>query len=419
MHFTEIRQHLPPLREQAVIRNRWLLKRLDTVVPELMACHGFDCWIVAAREYNEDPTIMTLLPEPAMSARRRTILAFVRAADGAVERLTFDRYGFGDFYQRMWEPERESQWDCLSRVIAVRAPQQIGIHVSETFPFADGLTHSEYMQLSVALGPALMRRVRSAENLAVGWLERRIPEELSVYPRLAAIAHAIIARAYSRHVISPGNTTTDDVVWWMRQTMHDHGLRAWFHPTVDIQARGQRYDHRAQPRKLILPGDLLHCDMGFVALGLCTDHQQHAYVRYNGERHAPDGLRAAFRRTNRLQDIHTEEMVTGRSGNEILRRALERARREGLRPSIYSHPLGYHGHAAGPTIGLWDMQDGVPGKGDYPLYDSTCYSIELNGRSDVPEWDNQEVRIALEENAVFRNGRTEYLDGRQTELFLI
>ena len=414
-----LRERVLPLRGRAEVRNGWLRQRLETVLPELMAREGFDLWLVVAREYNEDPVIMTLLPEPAMAARRRTILVFARRPDGGVERLTLDRYGFGDFYERAWDPDAEEQDACLARIVRERDPQVIGLNVSATFAFGDGLTHHEYTELAAALGEEYMGRVRGAERLCVGWLERRIPAELEAYPRIVTLGHEIIAEAFSPRTIRPGSTTTEDVVWWMRQTMLDAGLQAWFQPTISIQAPGKRFDDKEDTRTLILPGDLLHCDMGFYYLGLATDHQQHAYVRHAGETDAPDGLHAALAAGNRLQEILCAAMVPGRTGNEVLRAALRQAHDEGLTPSIYSHPLGYHGHAAGPTIGLWDQQEQVPGRGDYELFDDTCYAIELNVRRAVPEWGGQEARIALEEDAALTNGTTSWLAGRQTRFHLI
>ncbi len=416
----KLREQILPLRARAELRNEWLRSRLDTVLPEIMAREGFDMWIIAAREYNEDPVIMTLLPEPSMAARRRTILVFSRQPDGTVERLTLDRYGFGTFYQRGWDADsKETQDECLRRIVTERNPQSIGLNVSEDFAFGDGLSHQEWEKVAAALGDNLMDRTLSAERLAIGWLERRIPAELALYPQLIQLGHAIIAEAYSRRTIQPGVTTTEDVVWWMRQTMLDAGLQAWFQPSISIQAPGKRYDDRADTRTRILPGDILHCDVGFYYLGLATDHQQNAYILKPGETDAPVGLKAALAAGNRLQDIHCAAMQVGRTGNQVLAAALAQAKVEGIVPSIYSHPLGYHGHAAGPTIGLWDNQDGVPGRGDYELFDDTCYSIELNVLHNLPEWDGQEVRIALEEDAVLTGGKVSWLTGRQTEWHLI
>lgn len=407
-----------PLRAQAAIRGRWLKTRLETIVPALLAREAIDMWIVICREYNEDPVLMSLLPATSMSARRRTILLFARQGD-TVERMTLSRYGYDGFYECVWNPDDEDQFACLARIVRERDPERIGLNASQTFAFGDGISHTERLLLCDALGEPYSGRLVSAEKLCVGWLERRLPEEIIAYSRLAEIGHQIIARAFSTAVIHPGLTSTDDVVWWMRQTMQEGGLSAWFQPTIDIQAPDQPYQQTEDPRRTILPGDLLHCDMGFHYLGLATDQQQHAYVLQPGESAAPAGLEAALRDGNRLQDIHLEEMQVGRSGNDVLRAALQRAIGEGIRPQIYSHPLGVHGHAAGPLVGLWDQQEGVPGVGDYPLYEDTVYSIELNVTRGIPEWGGQDARIMLEEDAVLTGGGMRWLAGRQESFHLV
>ncbi|MCY3917784.1 MAG: M24 family metallopeptidase [Chloroflexi bacterium] len=407
-----------PLREQAAIRDRWLKTRLETIIPELLARENIDLWIVVCREYNEDPVLLSLLPATSMSARRRTILLFSRNGD-EVERMTLSRYGYEGFYESVWNPDKEDQFECLARIVRERDPKRIGINSSETFAFGDGISQTEFRLVSNALGAPYAARLTSAENLCVGWLERRIPEEIMAYPRLVETGHQIIARAFSTAVIHPGLTSTDDVVWWMRESMQEAGLSAWFQPSIDIQAPGQSYEDSENPRKTIMPGDLLHCDMGFHYLGLATDQQQHAYVLRPGESDAPTGLIAALQDGNRLQDIHLEEMRLGRSGNDVLRAILERAASEDIRAQVYTHPLGAHGHAAGPLVGLWDRQDGVPGVGDYPLYDDTVYSIELNVTRSIPEWSGQDARIMLEEDAALTGGEMRWLDGRQESFYLI
>ena len=414
----EIRSSILPLRQRAAIRNEWLRVRLDSYLPVLMKREDFDMWVVIAREYNEDPVIMSMLPEPFIYARRRTILLFTLHKDKTVERLTYARYGMGDFYKTVWDPDKEEQYICLAREIKKRRPKKIGIDVSETTAFGDGITHGEYNQLTRALGAKYSKRLSSAEPLAVGWLEHRTTRELDAYPGIVAITHALVEEAFSRRVIHPGVTTTDDVSWWMRQKMVDLGLEPWFPPTVDLQAPDQPHDKPAK-RNLITPGDLLHCDIGFYYLGLATDCQRNVYILKPGECDAPEGLKAALRDGNRLQDILGEEIVVGRSGNEVLKRAREKAISEGIVPSIYTHPLGNHGHAAGTTIGLWDKQGGVPGTGDYPLHADTCYAIELNAKKAVAEWGGQEVRMSLEEDAVLTSGGLRWLSGRQTRLYLI
>jgi Xaa-Pro aminopeptidase len=419
----KFRPEILPLRQQADIIDAWLKIRLDSLIPELMERENFDMWLVACREYNEDPVVMTMIPATSMSSRRRTILAFCRNEDGTVDRLTLSRYGYADFYEPVWNPDEEEQHECLARIIKERDPQRIGINTSKTFAFGNGLAHIEYQLIRDAVGDEIASRFESAERLCVGWLERRIPDEIYAYPRIAKIGHQIIAEAFSTQVIHPGITTTDDVVWWMRQTMHDMGLEAWFHPTIDIQAEGFSFtginSGDAVQRDVIMQGDLLHCDMGFYYLGLATDQQQHAYVLKPNETDTPQGLKDALADGNRLQDIHMDAMRVGQTGNQVLKEALDKAKAEGIQPQVYSHPLGYHGHAAGPTIGLWDKQGGVSGNGDYELFDDTVYSVELNVIKSVPEWGGQDVRIMLEEDAILTGGKMQWLDSRQDNFYLI
>jgi hypothetical protein len=267
-------------------------------------------------------------------------------------------------------------------------------------------------------------RVVSAENLAVGWLETRTPEEMAIYPQIVRIAHEILAEGLSDAVIQPGVTTTSDVQWWYRDRIRELKLTTWFHPSVSIARADQpetdmsewalkRYDE-----EVILPGDLLHVDFGITYLRLNTDTQQHAYVLKPGEVDAPEELRVALAAGNRLQDILTGNFKTGRTGNEILALSLAQAKEEGITPSIYTHPIGYHGHAAGSTIGMWDQQGGVPGDGDYPMQPNTAYSIELYAESEIASWGNS-VRMQLEEDAFFDGEKTWYIDGRQKALHLI
>ncbi len=416
------RNKILPLQTQCEIRNTWLKDRLDNVIPALMTRENVDMWLVIAREYNEDPIIMTMLPQPQMSARRRTILVFARHDDGTVDRLTLSRYPMEGYYEHGWNPDDEDQYACLKRVIMERNPQTIAINTSQMWAFGDGLSREEYQNIADALGGDLMARTVSAERLCVGWLETRIVPEMDAYPGIVEIGHAIIAEAFSSSVIHPGVTTTEDVVWWMRQKMQSMGLEAWFQPNVNLQAYNEQFDElgdSSERRTVILPGDLLWCDMGFYYLGLATDQQQHAYMLKRGENDAPEGLKEALAQANQLQDIHMAEMAVGKTGNAILKTTLESGREAGLSPTVYSHPLGFHGHAAGPTIGLWDQQDGVSGQGDYAVYDNTAYSIELNIKTAVPEWDGQEVRIMLEEDAMMRDGEMQWLDHRQTSFHLI
>jgi methionine aminopeptidase len=368
-----------------------------------------------------------MLPATWLSARRRTILViFDRGPEQGLEFLAVARYNVGAQFKSAWDPEKEpDQWKRLVQIIEERRPQRIALNYSEEYAHADGLTWSEYGQFRKYLPAVFSPKIVSGENLAVRWLETRIPAEIALYESLCRMAHAIIAEGFSEKIIQPGSTTTEDVVWWYRERVAGLKLETWFHPTVDVQRpdpanqESNRSFAGRPAAAVIMPGDLIHVDFGITYLGLNTDTQELAYVLKPGETDAPSYLKKALATGNRLQDILTSQFKVGRTGNQILSSTIAQAKKEGITPSIYSHPVGYHGHAAGPAIGMWDMQNGVPGNGDYPLHYNTAYAIELNARVKIPEWKDKEIRVMLEENAVFTPEGVRYLDGRQKELLLI
>lgn len=413
-------------RDRAVLVDEILEERFNTLLPELMDKSAIDMWVLISREYNEDPVLRTMLPATWLNARRRTILVFYRDRQkDTLERLAIGRYDIGDHISSAWDPETEpDQWKALLEVITERNPEKIGLNFSEDFNIADGIVKTDHELFMQVLPPHYREKIVSAEKLAIGWIETRSKKEMELYKELVSITKNIIEEAFSSKVIVPGVTTTDDVVWWMRQKVTELGLETWFHPTVDVQRKEEGLKNHIEAfsggygDKVILPGDLLHCDFGISYLRLNTDCQQHAYVLRKGETTAPLFLQNALEKGNRLQDILTSNFENGRSGNQILKQTLEEAKAEGLRPSVYTHPLGLYGHSAGPTIGMWDAQEGVAGAGDYPLFPNTVYAIELNTTVELPEW-NKDIRIMLEEAGFWGEEGFNYIGERQTRLLLI
>ncbi|MFN5901787.1 MAG: M24 family metallopeptidase [Novosphingobium sp.] len=412
---------LPPLlnaRERAATENRILAERLDLVIPAIMRAEGIDLWLLVAREYFEEPVVASMLDANNMHARRRTILIFHDPGNGKpVERLTVSRYGLGGLFTPAWDPAKQpDQWQAAAELIAARNPTRIAVNTSDLSQFADGMTVSQYDKFTAALPPGLRNRLVSGEGLAIRWLETRTPSEMALYPAIVRTAHAVIAEAFSRAVITPGITTAEQVQWWYRDRLLQLGLTPWFHPSVAIQRQGAK--GMLEGTEVIQPGDLLWTDFGITYLRLNTDTQHLAYVLKPGETEAPAGLRRGLANSNRVQDIVTRHFAVGRSGNQVLALARAEAVAAGLDPSIYSHPIGLHGHGAGPAIGFWDNQNADP-RGDRPVNASTAWSIELTTYSAVPEWGGQRVDFRTEENAFFDGKSVRYIDGRQTSLTLI
>ena len=430
------------LRDQAVMQQHWLQQRLDTFLPALMRTHGVDLWVVPMREYNEDPVFSAIVAPETFSARRRTIYVFFDrcAASGAppaarcVERIALGGTTQGGVFTarrstkavvsgavgggqaELWGDE---QWSALKQVIEERRPRVIGIDRSRTFAFTDGLSSGELEGMTAALGPAWASKFKDAEALPLELLASRLPDEEAFYAKMQTLVWSMTQEMFSARVITPGKTRTSDLVWWWRQRVNDQGLGTWFQPSIELQRKGVTSETLGED-PIIQRGDVLHCDVGITVARLNTDTQHMAYVLLPGETDAPVGLRQALANANRMQDFAMQEIKPGRTGNEILRSVLERGRAQGIDGTMYSHPIGLHGHGAGPLIGLWDYQDGVPGRGDAVVIPNMWYSIELQATTPVPEWGGQPVRMAQEEDMVMgADGKPRWALRRQDRLFLI
>lgn len=428
------------LRDQAFRQQKWLEERMEKILPALMRKRGVDMWVVPMREYNEDPVFRAITSPTTFAARRRTIYVFFdRGAKEGVERLALGGTSQGGVYKavrsmkpvpaapagggnantRTAELWGDDQWSVLKQVIEERNPKQIAINVSRTFAFADGLSAGERDGMQQALGPAWTAKLVPAEALAIDMVAARTADEEAAFAELNKVAWSIIEEAFSSKVIKPGVTKADDVLWWMRQRVNDLGLGTWFQPSIEVQ-RQFGVGELVGVNPTIQKGDVLHCDFGITAMGLNTDTQHMAYVLKDGETDASPGLKKALLNSNRLQDIQFAELVPGRSGNESLKRGLARMKADGIDGTLYSHPIGLNGHGAGALIGLWDYQDGVPGRGDHVIIPSMWYSIELQATTPVPEWGNQQVRSAQEEDVIIdANGKVRWAFKRQTNFHLI
>ena len=424
--FSNINAQILPERDRAQLVDKILAERFDKLLPDLMYRNDIDMWVIISREYNEDPVLRTMLPATWLNARRRTMLVFYyEQTTNKLEKLAVARYNVGDNITSAWDKDKEpDQWKALTDIITKRNPKKIALNYSNDFGIADGIVKTDYDAFMKNLPDEYKNRVVSAENLAIGWIETRTPMEMQLFQELVNITHNIVKEAFSAQVINPGVTTTDDVVWFFRQKVTEMRLDTWFHPTVDIQRADEQLGSHitsftaGDKQKIIMPGDLLHCDFGITYLRLNTDCQEHAYVLKDGETQAPQFLKDAFAKGNKVQDIFTANFETGKTGNDILSKSLEQAKSEGLQPAIYTHPLGLYGHSAGTTFGMWDSQDGVPGSGDYPLHENTAYAIELNATVNIPEW-NKDIRIMLEEDGFWGPKGFKYINGRQEDLILV
>ena len=438
---TAIERPFGTLREQAAMQQAWLARRLDTFLPSLMRKHGIDLWVVPMREYNEDPVFSSITAPETFAARRRTIYVFFDtcAARGAapgpscIERIALGGTSQGGVFDartsaktvtqavggRQAELWGDEQWQLLVEVVEERKPKVIGINRSRVFAFTDGLSSGEFDGMSEALGRSWAGRLRDAEALPLELIASRLPEEEAFFERMNALVWQLSQTMFSEKVIVPGTTRTSDLVWWWRQRVNDLGMGTWFQPSVNVQRQGATAKDLGDD-PVIQPGDVLHSDLGITVARLNTDTQHLAYVLKPGETAAPAGLQRALANANAMQDISMEEIRPGRTGNEALASVLSRMKAKGITGTMYTHPIGMHGHGAGPLVGLWDYQDGVPGRGDARVIPSMWFSIELQATTPVPEWGGQPVQMAQEEDMIIdAAGKARWAHRRQDSLFLV
>src|SRR5438034_10872799 len=287
-----------------------------------------DMWIIVSREYNDDPVFRSMSPVTTYSSRRRTILVFFdRGGEKGVEHLLIGPFDYDGLFT-LAKTDNDGQWEGLRKVVEARDPRVIGVDTSELYSHADGLTANERDNLLKAVGPKYAPRVKSAEMLAVGWLESKIPQETDAYRGVMRVAHQVIAEAFSNQVIVPGVTTNEDVAWWMRQRVAEMGLGQWCQPTITVWRKGGLPSPAPPGGRVIQRGDMLHCDCGIVDLGFSTGTQHNAYVLRAGETDAPQGLKDGLEAANRLQQLTMQVATPGATGKQALRGALGAAKAE-------------------------------------------------------------------------------------------
>jgi Xaa-Pro aminopeptidase len=415
------------IRDRADLVLRVTRDRLDRLLPGFMRETGFDMWIIACNEDDLDPVLMTMMPFENWCPITQIVVLFDRGPEKGLERINVSRTDTQGLFENAWDAaawdkdKKESQWDCLGRIVRERDPQRIGIDTGEVQWAAGGLTSVLESRLKGAIGPLYAARLRSAEPLATIWLETLLDEEIVIMERAAAVSRSIIADMLSSAVVTPGQTTTDDLRFYYWQRAADLGLGVSFSPFVSIRGRAPAEVERyGKTDKTIRPGDIVHCDVGLKYMRWNSDHQEVAYVLKPGEADVPETFRKMMAEANRLQDVYRGEFRTGLTGNEILVNTLRKAAGLGIPgPKVYSHSLGYFLHEPGPLIGLPWEQANNPGRGDVRLVPGSCFTAEMSVTAPVPEWGGKEFRLPIEQDVAFTGGEVVFLAGRQTAFHVI
>ena len=409
-----------PVRDRAAIHDRMVEKRLNEVLGPAMRANDIQMWIVLGREYNPDPVFPFVTPDGTYPGAGNAYV-FIDNKSERPLRVVIGSHQFKQsaFFDRIIAARGDAVGAELRKLAEEFDPKRIGVNIARQTSAADGLTHSFHESLVDWLGPDYAGRMVSAEWLIIDFLDTRLPEERALFREAAELTRSIWTEAFSRKVITPGETTVGDVLWFIRQRCADHHVGTWFRPDIRLQRRGVEFTPGsvAPDNMVIERGDVLHVDFGIEYLDFSTDYQKHFYVPRDGETDVPAGLEAALRNTNRLQDILMGEIRPGLTGQEVYKAAMAKARGAGLQAMIYSHSIGHFGHFVGAAIGQFSGQPGL--RGTLPMRAGSYTSIELNTRTAVAEWDGQELWIMMEDDAFLSPKGMRFFVPRQTEWFVI
>jgi hypothetical protein len=409
------------VRQQNEVSKNILRKRLQSVLPVAMREAGIDMWLIICQEDDYDPIFKTMVPLCVWAPILQMLVFYDRGAEKGVECINLSMTDLGNLYEKPWGGRNHpEQWDFLVKLIEERDPQRIGINIGTVEWAAGGLTQNLYTQLLAAIPEKYSSRLTSSEAACTRWLETLVEEELQYYPHIVQLTHQIIAQCFSSGSITPGITTTDDLEWAFWQYSQELGLEQSFTPFFNLVRSEESKKAFPVEDHIIRPGDLVHCDVGNRYLRLCSDIQEWAYVRNNGEADAPAGFKNLFVQVNRLQQVFMSEFKAGLSGDELLGNILTRAKAEGINdPRVYSHSLGYYLHEPGPLIGLPWEQVHNPGRGDVNLVLNSTFTMELSISETVPEWSDQLVRFSCEQDVCFTSQGCQAMDGLQNAYHLI
>lgn len=403
------------IKERQQRRAEITRKRVNTLIAPLMQELGIDMWVVPSGDFRVDPVFPHLMEADAPV----DAIAVLSLCGGKFEKflsgshMEFDE---NSLYQGFTNPG-EDKWAALARLITEKQPRSIAVDCSAEFSILDGISHTDYEAVCAAAGEI---PVVSAEALAMRFMQHRTAEELENYEVCAALSRQLIRETFSRAVVTPGVTTTDDVRWFMRQWMIDRGLGYTWGPNCDVQRRGCENPMLGgeDAVEVIQPGDLVHIDFGISYLQCETDMQYLCYVLKDGETEAPQGLRDGFAACRKHQQIYMDTVRPGVTGNELWREINEKSAAAGLKSMVYSHPIGFHVHGVGASIGRFGRQPDIP-HGVYQLENNMCFAMEQNVRVKIPEWDDQEIFIFREEDVALLDGKIRVIGELQPELFTI
>jgi Xaa-Pro aminopeptidase len=412
---------LPSWSQQITIREGWLAKRHELILP-MMRRHNIDMWVIVNEEFHNDPLTEYIAP-PRVYTGNRDIFVFIDTGS-SLRKVAITGYAEENvkrFFESEDDPKPAEQQ--LAALYVQYHPKRIGLSIEARRGVQRSLTRDSYQFLAKSMGGDAESHFVSAADLIEEYCDTRLPEEFETYKLLVALTDQITRRAFSNEVIHPGKTTVGDVRRWLYDAMGNADVTTWFQQDIRVQRKGSangmsRGFLGVAPESMVIePGDVLHVDFGITAMGFNTDWQKMAYVLRLGEKEAPAGLKHAMANTNALQEELMTSSRPGKLAGDVYNEIMAEMTKRGLEAKVYSHPIGFQGHGLGAALDYRAAQQGASeGK---RLRNGSYLSIELNTVTPVPEWDGQKVFVMMEDDAYLTDEGFKTFLPRQTSYYLI
>ncbi len=417
---------LLPWSQQIAVREQWLVQRHAMLLP-MMRRHGIGMWIVVNEEFHDDPLVHAIAP-PRPYTGNRDFFVFIDAGDQGLKKFAITGYTEENLARFFDAPFTEPRPPAatLRDLYQQYKPATVGLGIRGTRGQTRTLGYDSYRFLAETLGPEAEKTFMSAGELVQEYLDTRLPEEMEHYRTAVTVTEAIVRRALSNAVITPGVTTVGDVRRALFDMLWAAGVRTWFQPDLRVQrATGDIATSRgflavAPEGTVIQRGDVVHIDFGISYMGFDTDWQKMAYVLKPGERDVPAGLKQAMANSNTLQDALMQRHARpGMTGGAVFNATMAEMRERGIEAMIYSHPIGNQGHGLGTSI---DFRSGL--RSDTTAQNSrlrlgSYISIELNTATPIPEWNGKKVFVMFEDDAYLTEQGYRFFRPRQEQFYLI
>lgn len=393
-------------------------ERIDRLLPGAMREAGVDAWVVLVRENANDPLALHVGGE---NAGAPSAILFFREADGVRSVILA---GFGEAIALrelavhdsviVPDPEVGLMGEVAARVRAAD-PARIAINSGGNLAVADGLTFTQRTELERALGPLAARLVPS-EALVRAWLAVKLPAEIDILRRAAALTERLEQEAYA--TVVPGTTRDSDLAAFLKRRMRALGVEDGWSPAQNPSVNsGPDRGHSHASARVIQHGDVIQTDFGIRVWGVwVTDIQRFAYVLRPGESAPPDSIQRRWEAARAGGRAAFDAMRPGVTGAVVdsAQRVVMGASGSASVPWGTGHPVGYWAHDVGPALNR---------RGRTPLAEGQVFAFDGFFAWTLPggdgTWGNGSKTISVEEMAVITPTGAEYLIEPQADLVLI